>query len=62
MIISTKTLIGYAQDLKDMGLKGLDLPDDLRKEFIETADKVYGLAERMIRLERERTKEKAGKA
>ncbi len=62
MIISAKTLVGYAQDLKDMGLQGLDLPDDLRKEFIESADKVYGLSERMIRLERERMKEKAGEA
>lgn len=57
VVVSSQALLGYAQDLKDVGQNGIDLPDSLRKNFFEAADKVYELAEQMIELERGKLKE-----
>lgn len=54
VVVSSQALLGYAQNLKDVGQNGLNLPDSLRKDFIEAADKVYELSEQMIKLERDR--------
>lgn len=52
VVVSSQALLKYAQDLKDVGQNGINLPDSLRKNFFEAADKVYELAEQMIKLER----------
>lgn len=52
VVVSSQALLKYAQDLKDVGQNGVNLPDSLRKNFFEAANKVYLLAEHMVELER----------